>query len=175
MHLHYKTKRISLALMASCVLGRTAYAATQSVTANATFDTDLSLTKNSDINFGTVKAGVAGAKYVIDTSGTITPSSGGAVIGGSPMVGQFTIAGSATQTIAISTGSYAADHGVTPSAASCKYNDVAIPNCDLGSTGLAAPGAGGKILKLGVQIVADGTQTAGMSVAPSFVVTIIYG
>ena len=165
---------LGYAALAGLLVSGVAYAATQSVTANATFDSALTLTKNSDINFGTLKALTSGT-YVIDTNGTVTPSAGGVIINGTPNAGQITITGSATQTVAISTGTYAANNGVTPSAATCNYNGSPIANCDTGGTGLTAPGAGGKVLKLGVQIVADGTQAAGTTAAPTFVVTVIYG
>lgn len=148
-------------------------AATQSVTANASFDVVLSLVKDSDISFGTLKA-ATGATYVIDANGTVTPSGAGRVVGGTPAHGQITITGSATQTIAIGTGSYTANGGVTPSAATCNYDSSLIANCDAGGAGLAAPGGAGKILKLGVTIVTDGNQTAGTTAAPSFVVSVVY-
>jgi hypothetical protein len=166
-------KYTALAALAGCMMCGAAYAATQSVTANATFDAVLSLTKNADINFGLLKAGTGGT-YIINTAGVITPSAGGVVVGGTPAFGQITVTGSTTQTVAISTGSYVADAGVTPSLATCNYNNADIANCDTGGTSLAAPGAG-KVLKLGVKIVADGTQTAGSTAAPTFVVTVIYG
>lgn len=168
------SKYLSLAAAASLLVSGVAYAATQSMTANATFDSALVLTKNADINFGVLKAATSGT-YVIGTNGTVTPSNGGVLISGTPAYGQITITGSATQTIAISTGSYVANAGVTPSVATCNYNNVAIADCDAGGTGLTAPGAGGKVLKLGLTITADGTQTAGSTAAPTFVVTVIYG
>ncbi len=166
-------KYLALGLLGSFMLSGGAYAATQSVTANMTFDTALTLTKNADIQFGLLKASTAGT-YVISTAGVVTPSGGGVVIGGTPAFGQITITGSTTQTVTISTGSYTAAGGVTLSAATCNYNGAAIANCDTGGTGLAAPGAG-KVLKLGVTAAADGTQAAGATPAPTFVVTVIYG
>jgi hypothetical protein len=96
------------------------------------------------------------------------------VLGGAQAYGQITISGSSTQMIAISTGSYVASGGVTPSAASCNYNGTLIANCDAGGAGLATPGSG-KVLKLGVRIDTDGTQIAGSTAAPTFTVTLIYG
>lgn len=168
------SKYLSFAAAASLLVCGVAYAATQSVTANATFDAALALTKNADINFGMLKAATSGT-YVMSTNGAVTPSNGGVLVGGTPVNGQITITGSATQTIAISTGSYVANAGVTPSAATCNYNNAAIADCDAGGTALAAPGAGGKVLKLGLTIAADGTQAAGSTAAPTFVVTVVYG
>lgn len=167
-------KYLGFAALTSLVVSGIAYAATQSVTANATFDSALTLTKNADINFGLLKSGTAGT-YVMSTAGVITPSGGGVVVGGTPVVGQITITGSATQTVAISTGTYTPNNGVTPSAATCEYNGTPIANCDTGGTGLAAPSGVGKALKLGVQIAVDGSQAANSTAAPTFVVTVVYG
>jgi Domain of unknown function (DUF4402) len=167
-------KYLGFTALTGLIVSGIAYAATQSVTANATFDSALTLTKNADINFGLLKAATSGT-YVISTAGVITPSGGGVVVGGTPVAGSVTITGSATQTVAISTSGYTADAGVTPSAATCNYNGSPIANCDTGGTGLAAPTGSGKTLLLGVQIVADGTQTAGSTAAPTFVVTVVYG
>lgn len=160
-------------IFAFFLIAADAQAATQSVTANVTFDAALTLTKVSDINFGIVKASTAGT-YVISTAGVVTPSGGGVVVGGTPAAGNITIAGSTTQTVAISTGSYVANAGVTPSAATCAYNGGASTACDTPLTAQTAPGAG-KTLKLGVTAVSNGTSAAGTTAAPTFTVTVIYG
>ncbi len=162
------------AALAGLLVSGAAGAATLSMTAAASFDTALTLVEDTAINFGSLKAATAGT-YVIDTNGAVKSSNGGVVLGGTPVHGQITISGSVTQTVAISTGSYIANGGVTPSQASCDYNGASIANCDTGSAGLAAPGATGKILKLGVKIDVDGTQTPGATATPSFVVAVIYG
>lgn len=164
---------VGRAALSCLLLSCCASAATQSVIVNAAFDVPLSLVRNSDINFGTLKAATSGI-YVIDTNGTITPSHGGAVVGGAPTPGQITITGSATQTVTIGTGSYMANGGVTPSAATCSYDGAVIVNCDAGGAGLAAPGGVGKVLRLGVKITADGTQAVGATVTPAFVLSVIY-
>ena len=166
-------KYLALGLLGSALVSGGAYAATQSVTANMTFDSALSLTKNADINFGSVKGSQTGT-YTIDTAGVVTPTAGGVVIGGTPAFGQITITGSSSQTVAISTGTYTVDHGVTLSAATCSYNGAAAVACDTPLTGLSAPGVG-KTLKLGVTAVSDGTATAGTTATPTFVVTVVYG
>lgn len=166
-------KSIGVALAGLLVCGA-AFAGTQSVTASASFDVPLTVTKDADISFGILKAGTSGT-YVIAPNGIVMPSNGGAVVGGTPAYGKITISGSATQTISISTGSYTASSGVAASAATCDYDGALISSCDTGASGLAAPGATGKVLKLGLTIDADGTQAAGSTAAPSFVVAVIYG
>lgn len=151
-----------------------AHAATVSMTANMSFETPLTLVQDAAINFGTLQAATSGT-YVIDTRGIIKASNGGVVLGGTPVQGRITISGSVTQTVAISTGSYVANSGVIPSQASCEYDGAPIANCDSGGAGMVAPGGAGKVLKLGVKIDVDGTQTPGSTAAPSFVVAVIYG
>ena len=151
-----------------------ASAGTQSVTANVSFDVPLTVTKDADISFGTLKAATSGT-YVLAPNGTITPSNGGVVVGGSPAFGKITISGSATQTISITTGAYTANAGVRASAATCVYDGMMISSCDTGTSGLAAPGVSGKALLLGLTIDTDGTQAAGTTAAPTFVVAVIYG
>jgi len=149
----------------------TALAATQSMTANIAFDTPLTLTKVSDVNFGTVSAGVADT-YTITTTGAVTAAGSGVVLYGTPTAGNISIAGSSSQPINISVGSFTANGGVTPQNATCAYNGGAAGSCSI--TGAAAPG-GGKTLLLGVQAVVDGTQAAGSTAAPTFTVTVVYG
>ncbi len=161
------------ALAAIMVLSASAATAAnpQSVTANIAFETPLTITKNNDINFGMVQAAQAGT-YTIDTVGTVTASGGGVSLGGTQNAGNLTIAGSATQTIDILADNYAANGGVTPSAATCAYSGGAAAACSL--TTQTAPGAGGRTLLVGVQVVADGTQAAGATAAPTFDVTVSY-
>ena len=169
-------KYLALGLLGSVLTAGSAYAATQSVTANIRFDTALALTKNFDINFGMVKASTAG-DFTIDTAGTITPANGGVVIGGTPVVGDITIVGSTDQTIAISTGTYVAagiGDGVTLSDATCKYGTATAAACDTPLTAQAAPGAGTHLL-LGVKATVDANQTAGTHPTPAFTVTVVYG
>ncbi len=161
------------AALALLLLGGVAEAASFSMTAHTAFDVPLTLVRNSEISFGSLKADTSGT-YVIDTNGSVTVSGGGAVVGGTQSSGRITISGSDSQSISISTGSYSANKGVTPSTATCNYDGTAIANCDAGGTG-PAPGSTGKVLKLGVTITTDGTQSPGTTATPSFVVTVVYG
>jgi hypothetical protein len=141
-------------------------------TAALAFDLGLSMTKNADINFGTVTANNA-STYRISTTGAVSVVSGtGTTLYGIPTAGSLTISGSTTTGITISTGAYTANNGVTPSNATCAYNGGASSSCDAGISG-TAPGAG-KTLLLGVTVAADGTQAAGTTAAPTFLVTVAY-
>lgn len=147
-----------------------AEAVTQSMTANIAFDTPLSLSKLSDINFGTVAVTTADT-YTITTSGVVTAAGSGSRLYGAPTAGNITVAGSATQQIDISTGSYTSDGGVTLQNATCSYDGSVAGPCTISNA--VGPGSG-KTLLLGVQAVVDGTQLAGNVAAPSFTVTIAY-
>lgn len=142
---------------------------TETVIANLAFDSPLTITKISDINFGLLKAATA-ATYTIDTVGTVT-TSGGMMLGGAPQAGNLTIAGSSTQVVNISVGNPQASNGVSLSAETCSYGGSAAAACNL--TNQAAPGAG-KTLLLGVTATADGSQVAGSTATPSFDVTVSY-
>lgn len=161
-------------VMAGLVFSQGAMAGqNQVVTANISFETPLSLIPNSDIYFGTVKALQAGT-YAIDTSAAVTPGGGGVWLFGTPLAGNVSIIGSATQVVDISVGSYTANNGVTPSAATCNYNGGGEVPCTNGlMTGAAAPGAG-KTLLLGVLATVDGTQAHTTSATPSFTLTVLY-
>ena len=145
-------------------------AATQTISANIAFDAPLAMTKNSDINFGLVMAGQSGA-YIMSPKGAVTTSNGGHVLGGTQQGGNFTITGSETQAIDISVGNYVADAGVTPSAATCIYNNGAAAPCALVSQ--AAPGKG-KPLLVGVTVNVDGSQKIGYDAAPKLDVIVNY-
>jgi hypothetical protein len=165
-----KLRTLLLALLGSTALVSAAYAATQTVTANISFDTPLTITKVSDISFGSLKAATAGT-YVINTTGAVSASGGGASLGGATHAGNLTVAGSTTQLVDISVGNYVANNGVTPSTATCSYNGTAAATCSLVSQ--AAPGAG-KTLLLGVTVAVSGVQAPGTVAAPSFDVTVNY-
>ncbi|MGB9154522.1 MAG: hypothetical protein WCD70_15710 [Alphaproteobacteria bacterium] len=145
--------------------------ATQSVIANIKFDTPLALTNNSNIQFGTVKAGQSGT-YVIDTNNSITASGTGVWLYGTPASGNLSVSGSTTDAVTITTSNYVANGGVTPSAATCKYGTGTATACDSGIPG-AAPGTATPLL-VGVQVVADGSQAAGSTATPSFTVSVVY-
>ena len=170
------TKILAFGVAASILASAgAAYAADQSVTANVDFETALSLTKTDDIEFGYVEALTAGV-YTISTAGTVSASGIGDIVDDTTaQAGAITITGSTTQTLSISTGTYAPNNGVTPSAAYCSYDGGSAWTCDTPATGLTAPGAGGLDLDVGVTITADGTQAAGSTATPTFVVTVIYG
>lgn len=164
--------RLSLLILA--VIGflptHSAWAATQTVVANISFDTALSIVKGKDISFGTLKASQSGT-YTLSTSGSVIASDNGVWFGGSPQPGSVTIAGSTTQAINISANNYAASNGVTPSGATCSYNGGPSIPCSLASQ--EPPGLG-KVLLLGVTVVVDGSQAMGSTATPSFEVVVTY-
>ena len=92
-------------------------------------------------------------------------------IGGRQQGGGLVIAGSTTQAIDISVNNYVASSGVTPSNATCQYNNGVAAPCALNSQ--LAPGKG-KPLSIGVTVNVDGSQKTGDRAAPTFDVVINY-
>jgi hypothetical protein len=159
-----------LSVSALAFVGADAWSATQSVTANIRFDTPLNINKTQDIDFKSVTAGVSDT-YTISPTGTTSHSGSGAFLFGTPQAASITISGSTSQTLNISVGSYTANNGVTPSNATCKYGAAAAGSCTIPAA--AAP-AGGTTLLVGADVAVDGTQAAGSTAAPTFVLTIVY-
>ncbi|MGE3623109.1 MAG: DUF4402 domain-containing protein [Bdellovibrionales bacterium] len=166
--------------MAALVLGGTMFSGavlaannsvTTPVTATLTFDTPLSVTKDSDINFGSLQAGMANA-YTISPAGALTATTPAGILFGTPVAGQLTIAGSTTQTISIQVQNYQANGGVTLSDAMCNYNGGGATACDTAMPSQLAPGSG-KILLLGVTATTTSATPAGVA-TPSFDVVVTY-
>lgn len=166
-----KLKLGVVALATATILASSiAFAAIQNFNANVRFATPLTLTKVKDLDFGIVQAFQAGT-YVLSATGVVTASGGGVAVGGTPQAGELTIAGSATQTINISTNGLAANNGVTPSVPTCRYNGGTETTCNL--TNQVSPGAG-KTLFLGLTVVVNGSQADGTTASPSFNVNVVY-
>ena len=146
-----------------------AWAVTQSVTANISFDTPLTMNKTADINFGTVKAAVADT-YTISTSGTVTAAGSGAYLGGATSHAHLILTGSTTQAYSVSVSGYTANGGVTPKNATCSWNGLAAGPCSFS----ASPAGTGATIDIGVDVVVDGTQAPGATAAPTFTVTAVY-
>lgn len=148
-----------------------AWATNFTQTASIEFDAGLSITKNSDINFGTVSASNA-STYRISTAGVVSVVSGtGQPLTGTTSAANLTISGSTTESISISVSGYTANNGVTPSNAKCSYNGGAAGSCSITTTG--GPGAGTTLL-IGVDVAASGTQAVGTTAAPTFSVSVTY-
>lgn len=145
-------------------------AATQSIQSHIAFDELLSITKTSDIDFGHVKANQSGT-YTVSPQGVISASNSGVALGGSVSAAKLTIAGSSSQTINISAGNYVASNGVTPSMATCSYNDGATAPCSLSSQ---TPPGNGKPLLVGITVDVDGNQAVSSTAAPSFDIIVNY-
>ncbi|MFA6280525.1 MAG: hypothetical protein WC612_07020 [Bdellovibrionales bacterium] len=145
-------------------------AATQTMSAHIAFDTVLSITNTSGIDFGSVKANQAGT-YTVSSTGVVTATNSGVVLGGASKGGSLTIAGSTTQTIDITANNYVSNNGVTPSGVTCAYNGGAAAPCNL--TSQAAPAAG-KILLIGITVDVDGNQTVNTTASPTFDIVVTY-
>jgi hypothetical protein len=166
-----KNYLVRLAVAAAALLfSADAMAATQSVTANLNFDTPLTLNKTSDINFGTVST--AADTYTITTAGVVTPHAAGQWLYGTKSAGSITIAGSATDTLTISVGSYVPSAHVSLGAPTCTYGGTTLTAC--AGTTVAAPTNAGTILLLGIDAIVAAGVVAGVAEAPSYTVTVTY-
>jgi hypothetical protein len=162
----------SMALLAAATvfgLG-SAYAAVQTVTATIKFFSDITITQNAAPNFGYVKAGKA-ATYILSTAGAVRGT--GIRESGTPAAGSYTISGSGSQTINISSGNFVASGDSTPSAPTCKYGGASPATCT--QAGLAAPtGIWGTTLLVGLTVTTAGAATDGQTDTPAFDLTIVY-
>ena len=156
------------------VCASNAYSATLPLNTNVTFIEPLTVTNITEASFGNLSAGVGATVYQLDTSGNVTTVSGpGSYVAGTTSAASFTITGSPTQTINISSGNYIASGGVTPSAATCKYGSLAAIACGT-LDNAAGPGGGGTTIYVGLTISADANQIGGAIATPSFTMTISY-
>ena len=146
-----------------------AWSASSVVNAHIAFDTPLSVSTVSDINFGTVQAGLGtSATYTISPTGA-TSNTAGAFLFGSPLPGQVTIAGSTSQAVQINTVLTPSAH-VTLANATCKYGAAAAGSCAISNA--AAPGAA-TTMYVGVDAtVAPGTPPG--SETPTITITVTY-
>lgn len=142
-------------------------------TANIKFDTALSTTTNvGTIDYGAVKAGIAGATYAVSTTGVLTVGGGGMALYGTPAAASFNLIGSTTQTVVVGVSYSAANNGTTASLARCAYNGLAETACSTIGT-VAAPGAG-KIMLVGATVTSDGTAAAGVTATPTLTLSFTY-
>lgn len=136
------------------------------------FQPTITITNNTDIDFGTVLKG--SCNYTIDTSGTVTGTPPGdcSTLSGSPHAANLTIRGSSTMQVTLSVGGYTADGTVTPSAARGKYDNGTEQAFPLNN--VAAPTSAGKTLLIGATVSTTGAESNGVSYAPTFTITVIY-
>lgn len=146
-----------------------AAAVTQTMAVHVEFGQSLSTTQISSADFGVLKANTP-AKYTLSTSGAVTTSGDGEVIGGTPKAGNISISGSNTQNLDITVGNYTANNNVTPSNAYCSYDGGGAAPCKLSS--VSAPGSG-KTLLVGLDINV-GNLSAGTTASPGFDINVNY-
>lgn len=132
----------------------------------------ITITKNADIDFGTVMKN--SCNYTIDTAGAVTGTPAGScyALSGSPHAANLTIRGSSSLQVTISVGGYTSHSTVTPSLAKGKYNNGSEQSFPLNN--VAAPTSAGKTLLIGATVSTAGTETIGVGYTPSFTITVIY-
>jgi hypothetical protein len=168
-------KYLAALLLGGSLLSGAALAANNSATAPVTatlnFDTPLSLTVNSNMNFGTLQARLANA-YTITPEGVLSATTPAGILYGTTSQAKLTVAGSTTDLINIQVTGEGTANGITLSGAKCSYGTVVDQACD--TTALAsqaAPGAGTTLL-VGLTATTDNTVTGTQT--PSFNVVVTY-
>ena len=146
-------------------------AASRTLTATVSFMSSVSISKVSDMNFGTVQAQRAGI-YTLNTLGSVTTTAGGIYLAGPTSVAQAVISGSATQNINITSDNYVSDNGVNIVSLRCRYNGGVERSCNT-MFNMAAPGTGKQLL-IGARIQVDGSQLPGVTANPTFDIIAIY-
>ena len=175
-----KTIATKFAVIVAGVVGLALYstdatAMTTTMPISIAFDSAITLTKITDVNFGIVTALQANT-YKITTLGVVTKTGGagtGVWLGGTHTPGNYLIKGSATATINITAQNYVANNAVTPSLATCAYNGGAEVACTT-LTAQLAPTAVGKTLLFGISVTASGAQAAGTTALPTFDIVVTY-
>lgn len=172
-----KIRTIALLAGASTLIGMgSAYAAMQAVTAHIKFVTDITVAETQFPDFGLVKAGVAGASYVLSTAGGITPGGGGVAEGGVPKAGAYTVTASAGTPMELYADTYTAGtNGTVPTAATCDYNAGGSAACGtVGSPQLIAAPIASATLLVGLTDTDAAGLADGVSDNPSFDLHVLY-
>lgn len=160
--------------LASTSLVSAAYAVTSNFSMAALiFSEPFTITETLSMNFGNLMANTA-STYTLSTANAITATGGGAAVGGVQRAGSYTIADTAgSANIDIATAGLTANNGVTPQNPVCSYDGGPdIAGCAINNA--ANPGVAGKVLKVGIQLVVDGSQANGGSATPQFGIDVTY-
>ena len=134
-----------------------ASADTETGTANAEILEPLSITESVQMDFGTIAPDDAGGNVVLDTADTITPVTG-FVFSGTPLSGEFAVAGSGTLTYAITLPL----DGVVTLTDNGGNGGTAMPVASFNSnpSGTGALTAGAQTLTVGATLQVGVSQTA---------------
>lgn len=137
------------------------------------FSEPFTITETLSMRFGNLMANAA-STYTLSTANAVTATGHGAIVGGIQRAGSYTIADTAgVANIDIAIAGLTADSGVTPQNPVCSYDGGPdLAGCAINNA--ASPGVAGKVLKVGIQLVVDGTQNNGASATPQFNINVTY-
>jgi hypothetical protein len=141
---------------------------TKTVTATIKFDTPLTLTKVADIDFGTVST--TDDAWTISTAGVVSHTGAGVQLYGTTARGNYTVSGSTTQAINITTANLVAGAHTTLSALKGDYGGAGSAAFPI--NGALHPGASTTIF-LGATVTTSGA-VSGTTETPTFDLTVIY-
>lgn len=145
-------------LALTLVFSGISFAQTQSVTATATVDSEISLTKNSDIAFGTISQNV---------TATLDPNGSNQNVGGGAGIGDIDISASSSTGITVSWNNDAlltdsdntASMGLTADVDGSTTNNDAANSSDISNGGnVTTDGSGNFYLYIGGSITAAASQ-----------------
>ena len=173
-----KTLKYSAAVVAAGAVMVASSISSEAETFNATFDVDfltpIGIAEVTPLDFGFVEAGATGRVISLATDGTVGGADAADHISGE-VVGDYTITGSALQTIDIEINNLAANNNVTPSSPVCAYDGGGENACTtVNFDGVVAPGAGGRTLLVGMTMTTDNAHVDGNSATPTYDIVVIY-
>jgi hypothetical protein len=160
-----------MALAMTAIAGGKAYAqasATSNVT--ATVITPISITKNTDMNFGELAAGATAGTVVLDPAGTVTVTGGVDAGAGTPTAATFTVSGEPNATYAITLPATAVtiDDGAGNTMTVDTFTSTPTPTGTL-------DGTGNQTLSVGATLNVGANQVAGTyGAGATFDVTVEY-
>jgi Mat/Ecp fimbriae major subunit len=141
----FKAALVGSVFAAAAFAGTTAQAATASATASANILTQVSVTKDFDLDFGTIAIGTSGGTVTVGNTDNRTCGSG-LVCSASAKSAAFTIAGAPNQLVGISIDPSVTLNRVTPTAGGASMSatlSTSVPTATLSATGGATFTAGG--------------------------------
>ena len=166
-----KTTKVLSVLAASTFAFSSAHADTFSQSATVEFVSPITVTENTQLNFGTVETGAgAGTTLILDTAGAITGTASANYISGAA-AGDFSVNAQGS-TISIEVNNFGANT-VTLSTPTCSYDGAGAAGCDTTITGLATDGTD-KTLLIGATLTLAGSEGAGSTYSPTFDIVVNY-
>jgi spore coat protein U-like protein len=163
----------AFALAAAAVGGNAAAANSATATATTTVVTPISITKVTDLAFGSIASGASSGTVAVNTNGTRTVTGGVTAAGGTATAAKFDITGSGTMTYGITYATGVLLSGPGTDMALTQVSDLTGAG---GASSLVSSGtltAGVQSLWIGGSLAVAANQTAG-SYTANITATVVY-